>query len=147
MAYDRADWHYGGDFPPELPRECGGTHIGIFLAWVILNGLEGEVHREAFSNELRKVRSRLMTGRQFLMDVCDEKFNDEDLNDEGNAFARDYYLGEDGKGYGRYLDDYTKVLAAKCLRSFYHVEDTWENYDRLAPVIDRRFAQWRRRRR
>jgi hypothetical protein len=45
MAYDRADAHYGGNFPSDLPPEAGATHIGMFLAWVILNGLEGEFHR------------------------------------------------------------------------------------------------------
>ncbi len=45
MAYDRADWHYGGDFPEGLAPECSGTHIGMFLAWAIQRGLEGELHR------------------------------------------------------------------------------------------------------
>jgi hypothetical protein len=37
MAYDRADWHYGSDFPNDVPDENGGTHIGMFLAWAIIN--------------------------------------------------------------------------------------------------------------
>lgn len=32
-------------------------------------------------------------------------------------------------------------------RSADHVQDTWANFDALAPVIDRRFAEWRRSRR
>ena len=35
MAIDNAAWHYGGNFPEELPKENGGTHIGFFLAWII----------------------------------------------------------------------------------------------------------------
>jgi hypothetical protein len=38
---DRADWHYGGGdlYPKELPPENGGTHIGMYLAWIIQRGL------------------------------------------------------------------------------------------------------------
>lgn len=141
MTYDRADWHSGGQFPPDLPPECGGTHIGIFLAWAILNDLEGDLHREDSHEELRLVRERRITGRDFLFRACDGKFWDEDLNDEGNAFAGWYYSGEGG-GYGPYLADYESTLAGG-LPSLYHVEDRWEIYDRIAPVIDRRYADWK----
>ena len=89
MAYDRADWHYGGDYPEGLPPENGGTHIGMFLAWAIMNGLEGESHREESPTSIAAVRARQMTGREFLFKECDEKFWDEDLSDEGNAFAEE----------------------------------------------------------
>jgi hypothetical protein len=141
MTYDRADWHSGGEFPSDLPPECGGTHIGIFLAWAIMNGLEGALHREDSQGELRLVRERRMTGRDFLFRACDGKFWDEDLNEEGNAFAQQYYSREGG-GYGPYLQDYEATIA-KGLPSTYHVADSWEVYDRIAEVIDRRYAQWR----
>src|SRR5262249_33118794 len=95
MSYDRAEWHYGGNYPKELPPENGGTHIGMFLAWAIVNGLEGDLHKQESAQALEAVRRREMTGRQFLFDQCDEKFTDEDLNDEGNAFAATYYSRED----------------------------------------------------
>ena len=139
MAYDRADWHYGGDFPKDLPPEAGGTHIGIFLAWAILRGLEGEVHRDDSAESLQAVRDRRLTGRDFLMKECDEKFVDEDLSEEGNAFTEAYFQKE---GPGGYLADYEDVLGGH-LPSLYHVEDTWANFDRLAPVLDKRFAEWK----
>jgi hypothetical protein len=107
MAYDRADWHYGGNFPSDLPSEAGGTHIGMFLAWAITRGLEGDLHREESAESLRAVREHRMTGRDFLMRECDEKFVDEDLNDEGNAFTKAYYEKD---GLGSYLADYEDVL-------------------------------------
>ena len=136
MSYDRADWHYGGDFPADLPRENGGTHIGMFLAWIIHHGLEGDLHREGSVASLAAVRERRMTGREFLFKECDEKFWEEDLNDEGNAFARWCYAGD-----GPYVGDYERVLAAQ-LATLYHVADTWENYDKLASTIDQRFDEW-----
>lgn len=141
MAIDRADWHSGGDFPPDLPPENGGTHIGMFLAWIILNGLQGEFHDEESPDELAAVRARRMTGREFLFRACDGKFWEEDLNAEGNAFAAAYYSGPGGEGYGPYLGDYEEALAV-LLPGTYHVEDTWANYDVIAPVISNRFAEW-----
>src|SRR5208283_1490800 len=98
MAIDRADWHYGGDFPEDLPPEAGGTHIGMFLAWAIMNNLESVIQQEQAQEHLAAVRERRMTGCAFLFKVCDEKFCDADLSDEGNAFAQWYYLD-------RYMED------------------------------------------
>jgi hypothetical protein len=140
MSYDRADWHYGGNFPADLPREAGGTHIGMFLAWAINNHVEGEIHHEDEDGlvALEAVRRREMTGRDFLFQACDEKFSDQDLNEEGNAFAAEYFAPE----RSLYILDYEKVLG-RGLSSLYHVADTWENYDKIAPVISRRFMRWK----
>jgi hypothetical protein len=146
MSLDRADWHSGGDFPPDLPPECGGTHIGMFLAWVILHGLQGAMHDEESPEELAAVRERRMTGRDFLFRACDGKFWEEDLSDEGAAFAKGYYTGPDGTGYGPYIAEYEQILGAG-VPSVYHVDDTWENYDRIAAAIDARFARWKEERR
>lgn len=139
MAYDKADWHYGGDFPEGLPNENGGTHIGMFLAWAICKGLEGDLLRTEAADEIDAVRRRRMTGRQFLFDVCDEKFWEDDLGAEGNAFAKVYYEAD------TYIKDYEATLAAN-LPSAYHVNDTWENFDLIAARIDERYAAWKSRR-
>lgn len=138
MAIDRMDWHYEGDYPEDLPPECGGTHIGMFLTWIIHNHLEGEFHQEEDAEELEAVRQRQMTGLEFLINQCDEKFGDEDLNEEGLAFTHFYY--EDNKQ--GYLSDYTNALAQN-LPSLYHVEDTWENYDLIAPLITAAYQKWK----
>jgi hypothetical protein len=142
VAIDRADWHSGGDFPADLPPENGGAHIGMFLAWIIHNGLEGEFHNQESSADLEAVRARRMTGREFLFQACDGKFWDEDLCAEGNAFAAAYYSGAGGKGYGAFIEDYERALAFG-LPSTYHVEDTWANYDTIEPVISGYHIKWR----
>ncbi len=142
MAIDRADWHSGGDFPSELPPENGGTNIGMFLAWIILNGLQGEFHNEESAEDLNAVRRREMTGREFLFRCCDGKFWDEDLSEDGNQFAAAYYSGPSGKGYGQYITDYENCLASN-FPSTYYVADTWTNYDLLAPVIMDRYISWK----
>lgn len=137
MKYDDASWHYGGDFPGDLPMEAGATHTGMFVAWALLNGLAGEIHLEDFPKELEHLRMRSMTPGKFFLEICDGKFTDEDLNEDGNAFAAVYF----DFGSGGYLTDYENALADG-LPSLYHVADTWENYDLLAPAIEKAFQGW-----
>ena len=115
MKYDRDEWHSNGNFPADLPPENGGTHIGMFLAWAIIHGLAGPDHHRRSKTELDAVQARLMTGREFLRRRCGGKFWSCDLNDEGNAFAKEYYGG--GGKAGEYFDDYFDVLALTLSRS------------------------------
>lgn len=34
-VYDKAKYHYGGDYPEGLPEEQAFVHTGMFLGWVI----------------------------------------------------------------------------------------------------------------
>jgi hypothetical protein len=136
MKYDDASWHYGGKFPADLPQENGATHIGMFLSWAIGSGLVGEHHVAQSRAGLDLLRKRQTGPAQFLVDYCDGKLTDEDLSPEGNAFASSYY--DSG-----YLADYASVFANEG-ETLYHVAPTWENFDRLKPLLDRRLAASRR---
>ena len=136
MKYDDASWHTEGKFPSDLPEEAAATHCGIFLAWALLHEVVGEEHAEDFADDLNELRSRGVTPGAYLMHL-DGKFTDEELSEEGNAFASSYFALEQGQ----YIKDYEKVLA-NGLPSSYHVADTWENFDRLQPTIDKRFKKW-----
>lgn len=139
MKYDDASWHYGGNFPEDLPEEAGATHIGMFVAWLLLVDLGSSTHCEDFPEELAELQSRKVTPAEFFLEVCDEKFTSDDLNAEGNAFAQSYYQPEDAP----YLADYETILCNN-LPSIYHVADTWENFDLLKPILDKRLQSWRR---
>lgn len=145
MKYDDASWHYGGDFPAGLPPEAGATHIAMFLAWAALNGLVGEYHTTNAVADLARLQQREVTPTQWFLQVCDEKFTDEDLNGEGNHFAASYYAGEEGvhTTEGSYLADYCETFPSAS--SLYHVEDGWASFDSLAPRIARRLEAWRSR--
>lgn len=152
MAYDRLDWHSGGDYPDDLPDENGGTHIGMFLAWACGQGLAGGELKADAAAELRRLADRKITGRDFLIEICDGKLWEDDLNDPGNAFAIDYYTSEKtafSRRYGDYMQDYCDIFDQLAeargteYPSVYHVEDTWENFDRLRPLLDQRFEQWK----
>jgi hypothetical protein len=79
-----------------------------------------------------------MTPGAFFLRGCDGKFTNEDLNDEGNAFAAEYFDFQKGQ----YLSDYEKNLGVD-LPSLYHVADTWDNFEKIKPILDRRLAAWR----
>ena len=133
---DRADWHYGGNYPNDLPPENGGTHIGMYLAWIILRGLGSKELVQHSGDTYNWVRNREVTGRDLLFTKFDEKFFDDLLSAEGKAFTRSYY---ETNGFA---NDYDRVLGGD-LPTLYHVENTWENFDKLAPVLDERLAAWR----
>lgn len=136
VVYDKAKWHYGGDFPKDLPDYQAFVHTGMFIAWLVGHDLYSEEFAEDFGNEIPLVKQRAITGAQ-LLEIADGVFADDMLNDEGNAFAHDYFDFE----RGAYLADYEQTLGAS-LPSLYHVEDTWENYDKIDLVIDRRYRHW-----
>ncbi len=139
MKYDDASWHYGGDFPADLPQAAGATHIGLFLSWMLLNG-HGSDLRAAGMDQLRL---RAQTPGAWFLDNCDEKLAAEDLSEEGNRFAAVYYLHDEEQvedGSPSYLLDYMGRFPE---HGAYQVPDNWESYDRLAPILAHRFALWR----
>lgn len=140
MSYDRADFDYSTEDDP-LPKGHAATHIGMFLAWASVHGLLNDFHFEHSKELLQKLSAREITGRQFFEAACREQFGEKDLNVEGNAFAEHYYRNAAGEK-GVYFADYRKVLAPS-LPSFWHVADTWENFDKIASVITRRYEQWK----
>ena len=143
MKYDDASWHYGGDFPVGLPAEAGATHIAMFVAWAVLNGLAGNYHIEDAKDELALLEKRELTPTQWFIRTCDEKFTSEDLTDEGNSFARRYYGSEDGlhSAAGSYLGDYCEAFPEAA--SLYDVTDGWASFDALSPRLSSRLEVWR----
>jgi hypothetical protein len=137
MKYDDASWHYGGDFPADLPDHAGATHSGMFLAWALLSGLAGELHVDEMPEGIAALRERSLTPGQFFLKFCDGKLTDEDFNEEGNGFAAAYFDLE----HGKYVGDYEALFASA--PTLYHVPDTWSTFDAIQPVLDRRLAMWK----
>jgi hypothetical protein len=136
MAYDKAKYHHDSDqFPKDLPWECGGTHIGMFLAWAVHRRLISDELAEEAPADVGAVRDRRMTGRQLLYAQLDGTLCEDDLSDDGNDFAASYY---ESNTYGR---EYGKLFAGR-YPTDYHVEDSWVNFDLVAEVIDKQYAAW-----
>lgn len=138
LKYDDASWHSDGDFPDDLPAEAGATHIGMFFAWLMLNGMGGNAMTGGLGEEIQLLAERAQTPGQFFLNCADGKFVDDLLNQEANAFTIDYYDFDNGN----FLDDYEATVADD-LSSLYYVKDTWQNFDLLAPVLQKRLLEWR----
>jgi hypothetical protein len=132
--YDKAKNHFLGNFPQSLPIEQAYVHIGIYLGWVIEAGLYSEYFEDEASNQIfRFVRKEISC--TILSEIWDGYLGHELFNQKGNMFTYYYYGG------GLYRGDYEELLA-KGLASFYHVDDTWENYEKIKTRIEMRFKDW-----
>jgi hypothetical protein len=138
MSYDNLKNHVSSAREEGSPAEQGGVHIGMFLAWMVLHGL---AHADEDFGEPEMLRDRSTTPTAYLRDYCDGQLSEDDLTDEGNAFAVAYYNGDDPL-VGMYLDDWGQLAIGDEKKS-YAVPDTWKIYDRIAPVIASRHASWK----
>ena len=139
MKYDDASWHCGGNVPEGLSPDAGATHTGMFVAWCMLNGLGGSLHTVEFPELLAELREKKMSPGEYFIEACTGKFTDEDLTPEGNAFTGSYF----DLSRGKYLSDYRELFCTNGM-SEYAVPDTWDSFDRLAPVISSRFEDWKK---
>ncbi len=136
-SIDRADWHYGNEFPKNLPLESSGTHIGMYLNWIIDSELIGQMHIEGNPEAIEKVKAGKMSGRDFFFEYCDGKFWSDDMNELGNEFTEKYYSN-------KYFKDYAEILSIN-VESIYHVENSRYNYEKIKAKIDMRFQKWNNR--
>ncbi len=138
IVYDKAKYHYDGEFPADLDIEQGFVHTGMFLGWIIDHDLFSDWFGPEMSGYVRAFKNREMTGAK-VFEACDGVLVDDMLTDEGNQFAQ-YYFDFEG---GKYLSDYQELLG-KRLPTMYHVADTWPNYEKLKERIDKRYGEWKR---
>ena len=139
-VYDKAKWHYGGDFPNHLDKFQASVHTGMYITWLIDSELFDDHDLPKTKEEIQLVKERKKTGANFYNDQLDGVLLDDDISEVGNEFSYFYYELENGD----YLNDYTEILGENS-ETLYHIEDTWENYDKLKPVIDNRFRKWQNR--
>jgi hypothetical protein len=130
-VYDKAKYHYASDFPKGLPEKQAFVFTGMFIGWLI----ERDRISTDFLEETRNFRERKATGAQ-VYEAWDGCLASDELTDEGNRFAADYFVGD------KYLDDYVEILV-KDLPSCYHVADAWENYEAIKKKINQRYDAWK----
>lgn len=134
MKYDVASWHFeADDFPKRLPQSAGATHIGIYVAWAILNGLVSEDFQKDFGSHIEDLKAHLITPGDFVWRFMEGKFSDYDLSEEGKSFTDSYYVS--------YLKDYESKIKKGPL-SGYLLPDTWGTYHEASIVIDSAYEKW-----
>ncbi len=63
-VYDKAKWHYGGDYPKGLPEENAFIHTGVFLGWLIDRDLYSDFFQEETEELIPAFKNREKTGAQ-----------------------------------------------------------------------------------
>ena len=139
-TYDKAKWHYEGEFPKELDQAQAYVLTGLFIEWVIKNDLYSDELKKDAAKAIAKVKKGQMTGAEFYETELDGVLTSHDLSEFGDKFAR-YYCEIDTDIYA---DDFTRLLAKK-IPTIYHVKDTKNNYRIIASQIDKRFRTWRKK--
>lgn len=144
MKYDDASWHYGADgFPKDQPDEHGATHIALFLRWCFTKGWAGALHVEDEPEDVQRVVEGTLSATDFFFKYCDGKLTNEDLTDEGNEFAAQYY-GPDGL----YLDDYAmhfgqfEYVAPESAHDFVKFSSVLEERRRSGLLTKRQIKPW-----
>jgi hypothetical protein len=136
-VYDKAKWHFGGDFPQDLDDFQGYVHTGMFLGWIIGKDLVSDEFKNDHSVEIEQFKKQELTGSQIFERCCDGILLLEDISELGNRFSLPYFNFDSGQ----YLNDYDITLSQD-KPTMYHVEDTWDSFLKIKTVLDQRFDNW-----
>ena len=66
IVYDKAKYHYDGEFAPDREIEQGFVHTGMFLGWLIDHHLYSKWFAEELSGYVSAFRAREMTGAKIF---------------------------------------------------------------------------------
>jgi len=135
-VFDKAKFHYDGDFPQNLPIEQAYVHTGLYLGWIIENKLYSKDFFNDFQQDIDLFLKKQVTGTE-IYEKCDGVFASDMLNKLGNQFTEEYFDFSEGA----YLEDYEEVFPE--IDTLYEVKDTWENYEKLKLVINERYEGWK----
>lgn len=112
--------------------------FGMLIAWAIENKLVADV--PDFDEERvveHRVLNRTVDSGLFFADICydfcDGKICDQDFNEDGNRFIQCYIE----RDIGRFGRDYDSSVAKHLMPD----SDSWETYEQLVPVLNRRLRK------
>jgi len=135
MIYDKAKYHFEGDFPPELPKEQAYVHGGMFLGWLSENALLSNEFCEDFKDERERFRQGELRCGSFFH-LIGGVLADDMLAPDVIPFVKFYY-GEKK----RYYADYCSLFHE--YPTIYHVDDNPQNFRRLSDRLNERFEGWK----
>jgi len=133
--YDDVDWHWGGQWPENVSLENAYVHMAALIYWAILrNRLSPDMHMAEPQDQecIDDVLSRRITPLTFVKKCCDGALLSDDFTDETNDFLVDYY--------DSYPDDFVTLFGV----DDYGVPNEWSTYDRVVPMLDERYEQWKK---
>ncbi len=134
-VYDKAKYHYEGEYPKAVPPTQAFVLTESFLGWIADKELFSEEIAKEFASNIAEFKGRKLAPSGLyarLGGVSDETM----LLQEGNQFTKYYFDFE----VGRYLGDFEELLV-RDLPSFYHVADNWSNYGIISARVDERYVK------
>lgn len=133
--YEKAKIQFLSHFPSILPMDQAYVHVGMFLGWMLDHDLHSEIFEDEEAHQLLRFKNKEISC-SLLSALWDGYLGEELFNEEGNDFCHYYYQS------GIYRKDYQEMLVDANHNG--QVEDTWENYGKLATRISVRFKDWKR---
>jgi hypothetical protein len=137
MKYADSEYYFLNYEDDSIDNDAAATHIGMYLAWLVLHEMVAAWHLEQHGDALRALKARATTPGNFALDLLDGQLHDGDMSPLGDSFSA-WYFPE--TYHIEYADLFGVSLDVNV--DFCSVPDTWENFERLAPLIDARFEQW-----
>jgi hypothetical protein len=138
MKYDDSEFYFLNFEDDSLDNDAAATHIGMYMAWIVLHEMAAQWHLNEDAEALRELKARAMTPGAFALDVIDGQMHDGDLSPFGNRFSQWYFQDHYYTDYADLFDVSLEVNVEFC-----SVPDTWENFDRLALLLDDRLEEWK----
>lgn len=138
IVFDKVEYHLAGDFPDDLDSDQAFVPTGFFVAWMILRGLASPETIRDFTNDVQSLRQRTATPSSIYR-ALGGVFESRLLIADGLRFTEVYFDFDTGT----YLDDLDDVLGSE-VPTYFHIADTWDNFDKLVKRLDERFSQWHR---
>jgi hypothetical protein len=123
--YDKASYHYEGNYPSGLPSEHALTHMGFYIRWLREKDLLNADGADLSGPDYSGISARDLARR------FDGVLSSEVMTNKGREFSDSYYAK------GLYFEDYAEFLAGP-YPTIYHVADTEANYAVLKKVLDDR---------
>jgi hypothetical protein len=129
----------------EKEKPLAYVEAAFFASWCALKGL---LRADKFTPDLiEPLRERRMTPLQFLHGPCGQLLWSGDIAPDARGFVSDYFDGVLTPDAQRWVTDVKTVFgSSNHFRDADEAmtEDTWDNFDRIAPVIEKRYGEWRR---
>ncbi|NDC22377.1 hypothetical protein EBZ57_03340 [bacterium] len=139
MKLDDIDWH-DGSLKKGQPQEYAGTHISVFIRWLVVRNLinpEVEFDTSAV-NALKKGK---MTGYAFLEQECDGKIFDDFALPEVQGFLRSYYSTKPVKGWTTYFIDADATIIGS--ERMYKIGEKDVDIKQAFKLLDQRLEEWK----
>ena len=137
------------NFPENVPRENQMTGVSFLLAWVAKRQLlQAETKSFLGLDDLDIAGFKQRTPIEIL-EALNREFLPSHVLEPGRAFLLAYYWPGWQHSYGVDFDkvfvtEYADPLLVKPgFASTWHVPGTWEEFEKIEPLLDLRFSEWK----